>query len=109
MGFLGLFQKPAPDLLRLPSGSFTVDRHGTVLTTTLPSHFPPEIVRGLAEIVLSAFRGANEAQLPLSEMVVHYPSLKITARSMRGGALIFLAPKAPSSQMISAPSSSVYA
>ncbi len=109
MGFLGLFQKPAPSLLRLPAGSFTVDRHGAVLTTTLPSHFPPDLVRGMAEIVLSAFRGATEAQLPLSEIVVHYPSLKITARSMRGGALIFLAPKAPYAPVMSSPSSTVYA
>ena len=95
MGLLNLFTKPDATLLRLPSGSFTVDRSGSVLTTTLPSHFPAELVRGVGEVVLDAFRGATEAQLPLSELVVNYPSLRITARSMRGGAIIFVAPKAP--------------
>jgi len=42
---------------------------------------------------LNAFRQATTAQLPLSELVVEYPSLRITARELRGGAIIFLAPK----------------
>jgi hypothetical protein len=95
MGLLNLFHKSDLTLLRLPSGSFTVDRGGSVLTTTLPSHFPGELVRGVAEVVLGAFRGATAAQLPLSELVISYPSLRITARSMRGGAIIFVAPRAP--------------
>ena len=32
MGLLNLFTKSAPPLLRLPFGSFTVDRAGKVLT-----------------------------------------------------------------------------
>ena len=95
MGLLTLFSKSAPALLRLPSGSFTADSNGAVLMGTLPSSFPLELKQDIAQQVLSAFREAATAQLPLSELVIHYPTLKITAREMRGGAIIFLAPAAP--------------
>jgi hypothetical protein len=94
MGFMNLFSRPVPTLLRLPSGSFTVDRKGSVLVGTLPSSFPAELVQAIADQVLSTFREATEAQLPLSELVVHYPSIKITARELRGGAMVFLSPTA---------------
>ena len=95
MGFLSLFAKPPPTLLRLPSGSFTVDREGTVLIGTLPSSFPADLAQHIAGQVLAAFREADAAQLPLSVLVITYPTLKITAREMRGGAILFLAPKIP--------------
>jgi hypothetical protein len=97
MGFLNLFSaKPTPaTLLRLPTGSFTVDREGAVLVGTLPSSFPNELVREIASVVLSTFRDANEAQMPLVEVIVHYPSLRISARELRGGAIIYLSPKVP--------------
>ena len=94
MGFLKLFAKPPDTLLKLPSGSFTVDREGSVVVGTLPSSFPQSLVRDIAREVLAAFRGAEAAQLPLSELIVDFPSLKITARDLRGGAVIFLSPKA---------------
>jgi hypothetical protein len=40
--------------------------------------------------VVETFRSSQAAQLPLEELVVHYPGLKITAREMRGGAIVFL-------------------
>ena len=45
--------------------------------------------------VLETFRDAQAAQLPLAELVVHYGSLKIVARELRGGAIVFLSPKSP--------------
>ena len=95
MGFLTLFSKPAPSLRRLPSGSFTVDREGRVLIGTLPSSFPADILAQIAQGVLGTFRDAEAAQLPLSQLVLHYASLKITARELRGGALVFLSPVTP--------------
>jgi hypothetical protein len=95
MGLLNLFSKPPPTLLRLPTGSFTVDRQGRVLVGTLPSSFPAELVADIAKQVLATFHGAATIQLPLSELAVHYPSLKISARELRGGAIIYLSPKAP--------------
>ncbi|MGD0260282.1 MAG: hypothetical protein ABSD29_10720 [Verrucomicrobiota bacterium] len=99
MGLLNLFAKSAPTLLRLPSGSFTVDRGGCVLMGTLPSSFPSDLVQDIARQVRAAFGEAAAAQLPLAELTIHYPSLKITARELRGGAIVFLSPKAPASPM----------
>ena len=94
MGFLNLFSKPIPPaLLRLPSGSFTLDRSGRVVVTTLPSGFPTALVLDIGERILSTFRDAQAAQLPLDELVVYYPALKITARELRGGAIVYLAPQ----------------
>jgi hypothetical protein len=99
MGLLSLFAKPAPTLLLLRSGSFTVDREGSVLIGTLPSSFPASMVKDIARQVLAAFEEAAEAQLPLAELVINYPSLKIAARELRGGAIVFISPRAPSSPM----------
>ena len=38
-------------------------------------------------------REARTAQLPLAEVSIHFASLRITARELRGGALIFLFPQ----------------
>ena len=97
MGFLKLFAKTAPALLRLPSGSFTVDREGCVLTGTLPSSYPASLVKEIARQVRAAFGEAAAAHLPLTELIINYPSLKITARELRGGAIVFLSPKTLSS------------
>lgn len=95
MGLLKMFSKTAAPLLRLPSGSFTLDRDGHIVGTTLPSSFPIELVHEIGRQVLETFQEAHLAQLPLSQLVVRYSSLKITARELRGGAIIFLAPQAP--------------
>jgi len=99
MGLLNLFAKPAPMLLTLRSGSFTVDREGAVLMSTLPSSFPASLVKDIARHVRAAFGEAAAAQLPLAELVINYPSLKITARELRGGAIIYLAPRTLASPM----------
>jgi hypothetical protein len=95
MGFLRLFSKAARIPARLPSGSFTVDRNGDILVSTLPQSFPVMLTREIGHHVLRTFREARTARLPLSEIVVHYASLKLTARDLRGGAIVFLAPQAP--------------
>ena len=94
MGLLTLFNKVPGPLLRLSSGSFTVDREGGVLITTLPSTFTGELIAEIAREVLAAFRGAETASLPLAELIISYPSLQIIARELRGGAIVFLSPKA---------------
>ncbi len=93
MGLLTLFNKAPGPLLKLPSGSFTVDSTGRVVISTLPSSFPPELVNQIAQDVLAGFRSAAAAQLPLSELIINFPSLKITGRELRGGAVVFLSPK----------------
>ena len=78
---------------RLPSGAFALDRDGKVVVSTLPQNFPKAEMREIGERVLAFFRGAAQAQMPLHELNVYYPSLKVTARCLRGGALIFLSPQ----------------
>ena len=93
MGLLSLFAKPAADLLPLPRGSFTVDSEGRVLASTLPHSYPAGFAQDIAMQVLEVFRSAKAARLPLSEVMVRYSSLKLTARELRGGAIIFLNPQ----------------
>jgi hypothetical protein len=94
MGLLA--QKPsASGLQRLPRGTFTVDAEGRVVSSTVPQSVPGEVVREIAQTVVAVFQGARKANLSFSEMVAQYATFKITAREMRGGAIIFLSPKAP--------------
>ncbi len=93
MGFLNLFSKPAQPPLRLSAGSFTMDRSGNLLVATLPSSFPKEIVLDIGQQVLAFFQDARTAQLSLTELIVCYPSMKIVARELRGGAIVFLTPE----------------
>jgi hypothetical protein len=101
MGLMSLFEKPAPVVQRLPAGSFTVDRMGRLVAQTLPSTFPENLVRDIARQVLATFQAAAAAQVPPSELVVHYSSLKLTARELRGGAIVFLVPTIPQSGPVS--------
>lgn len=93
MGLLNFFSKPASTLLGLPSGSFTMDRSGRLVVATVPSSFPSGMVMEIGRHVLETFRNAQAAQMPLTELVVHFPALKITARELRGGAIVFLTPQ----------------
>lgn len=95
MGLVSLFSKSAPTLTRLPSGSFTVDRRGKVLVGTIPSSFPAGLLEEIGAQIVATFREAQDAQLPLSQLTVNFASLKITARELRGGAIIFLSPLTP--------------
>jgi hypothetical protein len=93
MGLLN--KKTSGNLRRLPTGSFTVDSQGQVVSSTVPQWVPPEVVREIGESVVAVFQGAHKANVSFSEMVAQYSTFKITAREMRGGAIIFLSPKAP--------------
>jgi hypothetical protein len=93
MGILNWFGRPAPDVQKLAAGSFTVDRHGNVLTTTVGSDYPQWLLDDTAREVLSLFRGARDAQMPLTGLELHFAGLNITAREMQGGAIIFVAPQ----------------
>jgi hypothetical protein len=94
MGFLSLISKPKePVPMRLPSGSFTVNRSGRIVASTLPQGFPVARVSEIAEMIAATFREAREARLPLLELSVHYPAFRLTARELRGGAMVFFFPK----------------
>jgi hypothetical protein len=80
-------------LAKIPSGTFALDRNGRVVVSTLPRSFPQAQMREIGERVLAFFQRAQDAQMPQQELNVYYPSLKVTARNLRGGALIFLSPQ----------------
>ncbi len=90
-----MFNRPVLPPRRLPFGTFTVDRDGRVVISTLPSTFPLALVREVGQHVTTTFREAQKADIPLSELVIRYSSLKITARELRGGAIVFLSPQTP--------------
>ena len=62
MGLLKLFSKPASAPARLPSGSFTVDRDGDILVSTLPQTFSVTLTREIDEAV---------ELLPAFDVVIH--------------------------------------
>jgi len=94
MGLLSLFSKrnETQRLIRLPAGSFTLDADGKIMTSTLPQSFPASRMREIGNQVLASLRAARQAQLPLSEIIINYATLKLLARELRGGAIIFLMP-----------------
>jgi hypothetical protein len=74
-------------------GSFTMDRTGKIVASTLPGTYPVESVRAIGGTVLRIFQSAQERHLPLREITLTYAAVKLTAREMRGGAMIFLTPR----------------
>jgi hypothetical protein len=101
MGFLkNLFRiRPRAAVQQLPSGSIAVDRDGNVVTSTVSSAYSKDLLRAIGRDVLALFHEAREAQMPLAEVNIQFVSLRITARELRGGAVIFLFPQTALSPM----------
>jgi hypothetical protein len=78
---------------RLPSGAFTVDAQANLVSSTVPQWIPDAWLVQIGQQVLAVFKGAATVHLPFTELRVHYSAFRITAREMRGGAIIFLSPK----------------
>jgi hypothetical protein len=93
MGFLKKFFRGRADVQLLPAGTVTVDRAGHIVTSTVSSTYPPALLRGIGADVLKLFHEARAAQMPLAELNLQFGSLHITARELRGGAIIFLLPQ----------------
>lgn len=93
MGLLNLFSRARATVHMLPSGSMTLDRNAAIVATTISSSFPAEQLEQIGALVLRLFKSASAAQVPLSELRLHFPSLLITARELRGGAVVFFSPK----------------
>jgi len=92
MGFLS-FKPDNTKLRKLPSGSFTVDSGGNIVSSTVPTSFPAEEIRRIGQQVLSAFRRGHQAGYPFAELIIHYAAFKLSARELRGGAIIFFSPR----------------
>jgi len=93
MGLLKKIFGARANVQELPMGSVTVNARGEVVTTTVSSAYSRSLLSDLAREVLVIFREAREAQLPLAEVSIHFASLRVTARELRGGAIIFLLPQ----------------
>ena len=93
MGFLKKLFGSHAAVQQLPTGTITVDRQGRVVTSTVSSAYPRNLLQGIGREVLDLFREARAAQMPLAEVSLHFGSLRITARELRGGAIIFLFPQ----------------
>jgi len=96
MGFLSFFSKPNPTtLMRLPSGSFTMDRRGHIIVSTLPSSFPGQVLSDMGHSVMETFTEARKAGLELDKLVLQFGSLKVSARDLSGGTIVFFSPVTP--------------
>lgn len=93
MGILKNIFRRAAAVQTLPAGSLTVDHHGQIVTCTVSSAYPRNLLSAIGNEVITLLREARTAQLPLSEISLHFGSLHITARELRGGAVIFLLPQ----------------
>jgi hypothetical protein len=93
MGFLSKFFSSKPTVRSLPSGSITVSRAGEILASTVSSSYPQPMLVEIGKEVVREFQDARQAQLSLSEISLHFGSLRITAREIQGGAVIFLTPR----------------
>jgi hypothetical protein len=93
MGFLKRLFRSHAAVQQLPAGGLVVARDGKVVTSTISSAYPQALLRDIARDVLSLLSQARDAQMPLVELSIHFGSLRITAREMRGGAVIFLSPQ----------------
>jgi hypothetical protein len=97
MGVLKSFHRTATPVNadRLPGGCFAVHRGGVIVSSTLSSAFPHKVAHEISRVVLEAFKSAAEANIPLTDLHVHYSGFNLVARETRGGALIFLSPTQP--------------
>jgi len=96
MGFLKKLFGGKAEVQQLPTGTITVDRNGQIVTSTVSSAYSKDLLQDIGQDVLELFRGARTAQMPFAEITLHYGSLNITARELRGGAIIFLFPQSAS-------------
>jgi hypothetical protein len=87
------------EVKQLPVGSITVNHDGLVVTSTVASAYPKALLGEIGREILIVFREARSAQVPLAEVSLHFGSLLITARELRGGAVIFLLPQSTLSQL----------
>jgi hypothetical protein len=93
MGFLKNIFRGHASVQQLPAGTITVDRTGSLVTSTVSSAYPKNLLLDIGADVLALFREAREAQMPMAEISLQFGSLHITARELRGGAIIFLLPQ----------------
>jgi hypothetical protein len=102
MGFINYIKRlfrSRPAVQQLPQGSISVNHEGLITTCTVSSAYSKALLGEIGSEVLVLFREARAAQMPLTEVSIHYGSFLVTARELRGGALIFLLPQSALTQL----------
>ncbi|MBM3848465.1 MAG: hypothetical protein FJ405_19545, partial [Verrucomicrobia bacterium] len=83
MGFLDFIpfigRSSVKDLSRLPSGSFTMDARGVIVSSTLPQSVSQAQIKEIGRCVQEAFKSARKARISVQELHVQFGTLKITA------------------------------
>ena len=92
MGLLNIFKGQSKAPPPLPTGSFTVDSTGEILTSTVSSTFSRDSLKYIGHTVLEFFREAKRAEQVFTELNVQFSAMDLKARELRGGAIIFLSP-----------------
>lgn len=77
---------------KIPSGSYTVNSAGKIISSTIPSWVPAKFLSDITTRVISTFSAARENGFVLNEVVIKFPTIKIIAREMRCGFFINLMP-----------------
>src|SRR5688500_8143065 len=94
MGLLSFLKAPKTQgPAQLPSGSYTVDREGKVVTSTISSLVAGQTLEQSSAQVLQTFRDAKQAELNMAECTITMGAMNFKARELRGGAIIFLSPR----------------
>jgi len=94
MGLLNIFRAKDGDARTvLPAGSFTIDRNGKIIASTITSLFPEDNLKEISTAVIGSFANARNAGLALTELTIRLGAMNIRAVEMRGGAMIFLSPR----------------
>ncbi len=96
MEFLKRLFRSHPSVQQLPAGTITIDRRGQIVASSVSSAYPQGLLSDIGLDVLKLLREARTAHMPLAEVSLHFGSLHITARELRGGAIIFLLPQTAS-------------
>jgi hypothetical protein len=102
MGFINYIKRlfrSRPAVQQLPQGSISVNHDGLIVTSTVSSAYSRTLLGEIGNEVLVLFREARAAQMPLTEVSIHYGSFLVTARELRGGAIIFLLPQSALTQL----------
>ena len=63
-----------------------------MITSTLPQSFPSGHRDAIGQQVLASFRSAKRAHMPLNEIIIQYSAIKLLARELGDGAIVFLMP-----------------
>lgn len=78
---------------QFPCGSYTVTSMGKIAVSTLPSSFPRVIMEVMGKVFLSTLTNAKDLDCPLTELAADFPGVEVRARTVEGGAIIFLTPQ----------------